>query len=187
MTLKWIHYWVGRYGFSLSAACLIACVGVIAVEPAEAQSSDRVALDEVSLRAGVFDIQGNGRPIESGVALTWSEIEFERFSRTWRVWPEAGFLLTADRSTYLYFGYRMNLDIGERWTIRPMLSVGLYDDQEGKDLGGALHFRSGIELGYRIDRWRRLAAEVYHLSNGGFSRPNPGSESVVLTYSVALR
>ena len=47
--------------------------------------------------------------------------------------------------------------------------------------------KGDLELAYRLPGEARLGLCVYHLSNGGIYHLNPGSESLVLTYSARLR
>ncbi len=51
----------------------------------------------------------------------------------------------------------------------------------------ATEFRSALELGYEWANRKRLALAIYHLSNAGLYDRNPGSNSLILTYSFPLR
>ena len=60
---------------------------------------------------------------------------------------------------------------------------GVYFPGNGRDLGGALQFRSGIELGYEAPSGLRVGLALDHRSNAGFQDYNPGLETVQLRVS----
>ncbi len=98
--------------------------------------------------------------------------------------PTAGAMATAQGTLYVYGGFRFDLSLGQRWSLSPQWATGLYYRDAGRNLGGALEFRSGIELSRRIGERSRLGLTLYHLSNAGFYTLNPGTESLVLTYTT---
>ncbi len=98
--------------------------------------------------------------------------------------PTAGGLATSDGSLYAYAGFRFDLPLGEKWTMTPQWATGLYWANDGRNLGGALEFRTGIELTRRLGGRSRVGLLIYHLSNAGLYEFNPGTESLVLTYST---
>ncbi|AJE45481.1 acyloxyacyl hydrolase [Celeribacter indicus] len=65
--------------------------------------------------------------------------------------------------------------------------AGLYDNSGDADLGSALEFRSGLELGYEWDNGVRLGLSVDHRSNANTASDNPGMETVLLRVSVPVR
>ena len=65
--------------------------------------------------------------------------------------------------------------------------TGLYTPGDGLDLGGALAFRSGVELGYEAANGWRYALSYDHRSNAELYEANPGMEAVHLRVSVPLR
>lgn len=98
--------------------------------------------------------------------------------------PTAGAMATSQGTLYVYGGFRLDLPIGEPWRVSPQWAAGLYYRDTGRNLGGPLEFRSGIELSRRIGARSRVGLLLYHLSNAGFHELNPGTESLVLTYST---
>lgn len=101
--------------------------------------------------------------------------------------PVLGAMAGSRSVLYLYGGFRLDLPLGSRWLVSPGWATGLYYRGYGMDLGNALEFRSHIELAYLLNKDARVGLCLYHLSNAGISDRNPGSESVVLTYSSRLR
>ncbi len=98
--------------------------------------------------------------------------------------PAAGAMATARGALYAYGGFRFDQPLGKEWSVSPQLAAGLYYRDAGRNLGGALEFRSGIELSRRIGERSRLGLTLYHLSNAGLYNVNPGMESLVLTYTA---
>jgi hypothetical protein len=64
--------------------------------------------------------------------------------------------------------------------------VGAYHEGNGKDLGGTLEFRSGLELAYRFDDRSRLGLEISHRSNASIYEDNPGEETLMVFYHLPL-
>ena len=63
---------------------------------------------------------------------------------------------------------------------------GLYAHGGGFDLGYPLVFRSGVELGYRLENGMQLSLSYDHRSNAGLGHNNPGMESVQLRFSKSF-
>jgi lipid A 3-O-deacylase len=98
--------------------------------------------------------------------------------------PTAGAMATAQGTLYVYGGFRFDVPLSKEWSVSPQWATGLFYRDGGRDLGGALEFRSGIELSRRIGERSRLGITLYHLSNADLYTRNPGVESVVLTYTA---
>ncbi len=101
--------------------------------------------------------------------------------------PTVGVMAGAQGSLYAYGGFRVEVPFGGRWMFIPGWAAGLYNRSEKFDLGGPLEFRSSLELAYRLHGGSRLGVCLYHLSNAGLFDRNPGSESLVVTYSADLQ
>lgn len=66
------------------------------------------------------------------------------------------------------------------------LMGGLFDKGYGEDIGGNIHFRSGVELGYEADNGWRYAVSYDHRSNAELEGVNPGLETLQFRISVPL-
>ncbi|WP_252729485.1 acyloxyacyl hydrolase [Pacificibacter marinus] len=64
------------------------------------------------------------------------------------------------------------------------LMGGLFDKGDGVDIGGNIHFRSGVELGYEADNGWRYALSYDHRSNAELLEVNPGLETLQFRVSV---
>ena len=92
----------------------------------------------------------------------------------------------ADGAVWVFGALRRDFRLAERWFVTPAFGVSLYSQGDSKNLGGPVEFRSAIELGREFRNRTRIALGIYHLSNGGIYFPNPGSNSLILTYSWPL-
>ena len=144
-------------------------------------------LQTVAASSGVFDPFVDETTLEIG-----SEFRFapRRFSFLPAFVPDlvptAGLMVRARGSLYVYGGFRADVPLDERWTFSPGWAAGLFHRSPDFDLGGPLEFRTSLELAYRLSSGSRVGLCLYHLSNGGLFTRNPGSESLVVTYSAGL-
>jgi hypothetical protein len=148
--------------------------------------------ETVVASSGVFDPFVDGSSYEIGFELRFSPRRFSFLPGFLPdgflpdVIPTAGVMVRAQGSLYAYGGIRADIPWGERWTFSPGWAAGLYNRTPDFDLGGPLEFRTSLELAYRLPNGSRVGVCFYHLSNGGLFTRNPGSESLVMTYSAGL-
>jgi hypothetical protein len=145
------------------------------------------APERVVASSGVFDPLVGGGSYEMGSEVQFAPRRF-RFLPAFLpdVIPKAGVIAGSPGSLYVYGGAHVDFPFGGRWTFSPGWAVGLYHRSEDFDLGGPLEFRTSLDLSYRLANGARLGVCLYHLSNAGFFTRNPGSESLVLTYSAGV-
>lgn len=144
---------------------------------------------EVSASYGLFEALRESDGLEAGWEVRFPARRFGLLPR-WApaVIPVAGAMAGSRGILYGYGGFRLDLPLGDGWRLSPGWATGLYyPGSRGKELGGALEFRSQIELSYGLRNGSRLGLCLYHLSNAGIFDFNPGSESLLLTYSADLR
>ena len=166
------------------AAVLFAAAAlpaVAAVAPA--------AVEEWAVYAGSYDFASGAETAELGAELRFHlfAVPLGRFDLP--VEPAAGLMATSEGGGYLYASLRLPLHElwrdgePERWRVVPFTGAGLYTAGNGKDLGGPVEFRSGIEISVRAgERWW-VGLSYYHLSNAVLYDLNPGEESLVLVLS----
>lgn len=136
--------------------------------------------DLTSISLGIAGI-GN----ETG--LVESRYEY-RFQKKYLIFsPLLGTMVFGDGSAYVFGGFNIFEQIGKRVTVIPNFALGGFHNGGKKDLGGALEFRSGIEIGYWI--FERLMAGIafHHISNASIYRENPGTETLSLIISIRSR
>lgn len=175
---------VMRFGrpWALGAPLLSLAAWLLASVPANAEPPVAIGAS-----AGRFSALRGSPGYETGWELRFAPRRFRWLPRAVPdLSPTAGAMATAQGTLYVYGGFRCDLPLGEAWSVSPQWAAGLYYFAGGRDLGGALEFRSGVELSRRIGARSRLGLTFYHLSNADFYRRNPGSESLVLTYTARL-
>lgn len=170
---------VGWFRKALVAAA--AAVALLAGRPAAAQAPVGI---EVS--GGVYEVLGERTAAEAGVELLGGPLPLPGLPRfVPDPAPIGGFMANDDGSVYGYAGFRLDFPVTRRFTVTPNWAVGLYDKGDGRDLGGPVEFRSALDLAFRVSRRAAVGLSFYHLSNAGLYDPNPGSESLVVTWSWA--
>lgn len=145
--------------------------------------------ESVVVSSGVFDpLVDGGISYEIGAEFHFAPRRFRFLPESMpEIAPTAGVVAGAQGALYVYGGLRFDVPLSERWTFSPSWAAGVYYRSVRFDLGGPLEFRSGVELSYRLSGGARLGVCLYHLSNAGLFERNPGSESLVITYSAGLR
>lgn len=113
-------------------------------------------------------------------------VEYHHDERYWIFKPFAGVMGTSDNASYVYAGVKIDVYIGNRWVVTPSFAPGWYRRGNGLDLGYALEFRSQLDVAYRFDDRSRLGVSFGHMSNASIGDTNPGTESLMLNYSVPL-
>lgn len=134
----------------------------------------------ITLGAGFYDVNDNEEAVE--FRLEWRG----GTKYLWIFKPLLGVMGTSDKAAYGYAGFLTDFYFGRRIVLTPSFAAGYYFDGDGKDLGSAIEFRSGIELGWRFDNRSRISAILYHLSNAGIDDNNPGTEVISIGYSYPL-
>lgn len=97
--------------------------------------------------------------------------------------PAFGIAGTSEGNAWIYGAIAYEWKLGERWVVIPQTGVSLYEEGDGKDLGGPIEFRSGLEVNYRFRGGSRVGLLFYHLSNADIYDHNPGSNSLILKWS----
>ncbi len=105
---------------------------------------------------------------------------------SWKIIPAIGFVHAERGANFLYTDLRHDFWMTDRWVVIPSLGLGTFDDSEDIQLGSKLEFRTGIELAYRFHRQYRIGVALFHLSNGGLSDDNPGTEALVVSLCIPL-
>lgn len=133
----------------------------------------------LAVSAGVFNFSKPDSAVEAGV-------EIRQPIHVWKLVLAGGLYGNVDGAFYGFGGVRRDFSVGHRWWLTPALGIALYEEGDSKDLGGVVEFRSAIEVGREWSSRSRLALAVYHLSNAGIYDTNPGSNSLILTFSFPL-
>lgn len=142
-------------------------------------ASPALATDYVTGTLGWFDlVDGESEAVQLGAEYRFAPIEYG-------FRPMIGANITNDGSLYGYGGFHWDVElIPNALFISPNFAAGVYGEGDGKDLGGAIEFRSGLELAYQFENQNRLGVAFNHVSNAGIYNKNPGAETLMMTYSI---
>ena len=89
--------------------------------------------------------------------------------------------LDDDGDGWIGMGVAGKYELGERFVVEASFMPGAYKTGE-TDLGGQLHFRSLIGVGYKLSETTTLSFSIDHLSNGSTQSENPGSDAFTLRF-----
>ncbi len=140
----------------------------------------RQSPDLLTFGVGEFDVLDNHEAGEFVVEYRWQTPLF------WKISPLVGVMATTDAGFYGYGGLQADFYLSDNWILNPNFAVGGYHRGSGKDLGHGLEFRSGIELDYQFQNYSRAGIAFNHISNASLGDANPGTESLLFTYSLPL-
>jgi hypothetical protein len=176
-----------------SAARLAALV----LAAAAAAHAGALEPPELAVLAGAFNAFNTGPPAEAGAEARWAPFRLPLGRRHLPVVPGLGVSANGDGGFHAYVTFRADLREswaalgggddggggGDRWRVVPFTGVGWYEAGDGKDLGGPVEFRSGLEVSRRVGGRSWIGLSFHHLSNSGIYSPNPGAESLLLVWS----
>lgn len=136
------------------------------------------AEEYLTLSAGSFDTLDDNTPNFG--------LEYRGESFWHDLLPVAGIQANTDGGVYGYVGLNYDWQFTDSWYLTPNVAVGAYEDNSSVDLGGWLEFRTGLEVAHRFDNAHRLGLAFHHISNASIYDENPGTEQVMLTYSIPV-
>jgi len=114
-------------------------------------------------------------------------VEYRSDYKFWELKPFGAIAASSTGSVFVGAGVLMDIYFGRRFVVTPSFAPHLYaQGNSDKDLGHALEFRSQLELAYRFDDRSRLGLSVSHYSNASIGDKNPGTESLLLNYSIPI-
>ena len=159
---------------------LVAAIALCAVAPQAKAQAKAEEPGFLTFGAGAFDFH------RSETRAAQFELQYRSGYKLWIFNPMIGASGTTDGALYGYAGLSVDIFFGNRVVLRPSVAAGAYHEGNGKDLGGVLEFRSGLELAYRFDDRSRLGMEISHRSNASIYDKNPGEETLMVFYHLPL-
>ena len=96
--------------------------------------------------------------------------------------PLYGIMVNRDDGMYIYSGLRKDINVRDSIFFTPSFAMGYYDQENSKDLGYDLEFRTQLELSYQFENMNRVALSLNHISNASLGEENPGVESMVISF-----
>jgi lipid A 3-O-deacylase len=130
--------------------------------------------------AGYFDIISQDAPA-ADFRLEYRHEAYWGFLRPW-----AGLEVTTDGGVWVGAGIQLEWMPVENLVLSIASGPGYYHEGSGKDLGGALEFRTQMEIAWQSHLGSRLALALSHHSNADIYGSNPGVETLMLYYQVPL-
>ena len=116
------------------------------------------------------------------------EYRFTSFSGPWgfRLIPAIGVASANNGASFAYADLRHDFYLNDRWLLIPSFGAGMFKDSREIELGNNLEFRSGLEVAYQFGNKIRAGIAIFHLSNGGISSQNPGTEALVFSVCIPV-
>ncbi len=149
---------------------------------ASAPRAEAIGLRGWAIYGGIYNTANEDKPTELGLEYRFDAFKLAKLPAVMALKPAVGVAGTEDGNAWVYGGLRLDLKLGP-WVVTPQFAVSLYEQGDGRDLGGVVEFRSGLEVAYRFAAGPRIGVLFYHLSNADFYDFNPGSNSFVVTLS----
>ncbi len=157
-------------------AALALIVGIFASPPVRA---DDPAF--LSFSAGWFDFN---RQKDQGAEFG---LEYRSDKKFWVFKPFATIAGVTNGMTFVGGGVLIDFYLGRRWVVTPSFAPTWWRGKTSDlDLGHGLEFRSRLEIAYRFDDRSRLGLGISHSSNAGLGDSNPGTESLMVHYSIPI-
>jgi len=170
-----------RCFLSAVVVATVISIGILPVLNMAMADSDKIYKntdpDYITWGAGGFDINDD----ETAGQF---EVQARLNTSLWIFKPQVGMFVTSKYAAYAYVGLLVDAFIRDSFVVSPSFSIGASHEGEGKQLGGTLQFRSAVEFSFCFDDRSRLGLQIGHLSNAGIYSENPGTEFVVLNFSV---
>ena len=103
-----------------------------------------------------------------------------------RLIPAIGAARSNNGANFIYADLRHDFYLNSRWILIPSFGMGAFNDSKEINLGNDLEFRSGVEIAYQFRNKMRAGIAIFHLSNGGISSQNPGTEALVFSVCIPV-
>ena len=146
-----------------------------------------IALSEntdISVYTGTFDvIDKEGDDQTSMIGIEHRNTDLFRNTFLGKLAPVSGAFVTGKDSLYFYTGVEGQYNIGPM-NISPSFTPGYYEKGSGKDLGGALEFKSEIKVGFDIFKGSKLGYSYSHISNNDWGTTNPGTDNQQIIFQT---
>lgn len=147
---------------------------------AHAGSEGNADRDYLNFYGGYFDItQDDNSAAQVGLEYRYKDIYYG-------LRPAIGINVSDDEAVYGYGGFFWDIYLSDKWIFTPNVVAGAFHHGDGKDLGSAIEFRSGLELSYEFETNNRLGLAFNHISNASIGEHNPGAETLLVVYQHSI-
>jgi len=158
------------------AAALTGMMILLAGQSARADDPDFITIS-----GGWFDLN---RQKDQGGEF---RLEYRSNYKLWQFKPFLTASGVTNGMTFVGAGVLVDVYLGRRWVVTPSFAPTWWRGKTTKlDMGHAVEFRSQLEVAYRMDDRSRVGLSFSHYSNASLGDKNPGTESMLLNYSIPL-
>ena len=155
---------------------------LLSVGTSLAPSAEADDPDYLTFSAGWFDLN---RQKDQGAEFS---LEYRSGKKFWWFKPIVHAAGVSNGMTFLGAGVLIDVYFGRRWVVSPIFVPTLWRGKTSDlDLGHAIEFRSRLEVAYRFDDRSRLGMSFSHSSNASLGDSNPGTESLMVNYSIPFK
>lgn len=162
---------------------LVAIIFVAGQAPAALAESGESTAAYLSVAVGHVAVFDND--VEEP-AVFKLEYRFTPIEKWWGLAPAIGAARSEAGASFVFADVEKDFFLSSSWVFTPSFGAGLFDDGVDVKLGNDLEFRSGVKLAYQFANKSRLSLGLFHLSNGGLSDRNPGTEPAFVAYAFAF-
>ena len=113
----------------------------------------------------------------------FAALEVRAGSFFWYLHLMSGVLGAEDGSGYVYLGVALDFPAADVIDFVLSFAPGLYHAGPNHNLGYPLIFHSSVEVAFTVAPGFRLGLAFSHMSNGKLATPNPGVETLSLTFT----
>ena len=162
----------------LVAALSIATPPTVAAAGAPAEARDTPV---VIGSAGAFAVLDDfGEPLLLG--LQYRGRPYTRLGLR----PGAGLLYGEDGQSYLFADLAHDWQLSDRWVATLSFGFGWFNNGDDIEVVDAREFQTVLALSRRLANGARVGISGSHISNGGLSSPNRGTETLAIFYAFPL-
>ena len=101
--------------------------------------------------------------------------------------PGIGLLYGEDSQSYLFADLAHDWQLPGRWVATLSFGFGWFNNGDDIEVVDAREFQTVLAVSRRLANGGRLGVSGSHISNGGLSSPNRGTETLALFYAFPLR
>ena len=141
--------------------------------------------DDPEFLSGAFGAFDFNRAKDQGTEFRVEYRSDKKLSNLFK--PFAAAAYSTSGHYFLGGGLLVDLFFGRRYVVTPSLGPHFYFGGDSDlDLDFPIQFRSQLEVAYRLDNRARVGLSLSHYSNASMGSSNPGTESLMLYYSLPL-
>ena len=100
--------------------------------------------------------------------------------------PGVGVLYGQDGQSYLFADLAHDWQLSRRWVATLSFGFGWFNNGDDIEVVDAREFQTVLALSRRLDNGGRVGISASHISNGGLSSPNRGTETLALYYALPV-